>query len=711
MAQLPPWIAIPRTDLEAHGEFRLPVSFRVLFGASTITLLVLFVGVVWYLPREPEVKSAIVFYALASLLAVMLAYAASVIMTFGDFVQTSPEELRYVRRGGGVTAIPWSRIESIRGRPLLMRVEVRSSGLTRPIRLELQFERIASLLMILAERTFHLRETPLALTTHFRSPTRPKAAIQSPRRTRWSIEPNGLIARGTSLPFSDIVDVRIAQLGTTIQPRLGVVAHLRKGTSIPLHLGVRRILEHYQDFRLAHRDWVAQSETAPIEPIQILRPPPTSGARRWIAMLVPFAIALAVGVGSAVLRNSDRILEHRRKSEERATVIQAVELFQAHRHAELIELAEAHFIDHKASVDNLVLLHLQALSYHQLKRSKEAIQVYETAIPVVRALDNVHAERWGRLFYEVAALYDADGDTRRAVITLEEGLRLRPVSGLHRALLAAWYQDLGNNERADSLFREVLDATPEGSEPHAVAVRRLALGSDLEPEATESNKLLPRAELTRQMAIALLPINDVDHRIDLTAICLVLEAKLWIPCAVHPGLHLPEEQVLNAERNQYDAERVLKAMHAVAPQIEGGFRGSNGIFVLGVTARDLYLGNGNFVFSASNTPARVGVLSSYRLLGDLPRYWDPEALAGRRIAIQALSTVGTGLGIDRPVSDHCPLAYPNGLEAFLRKRSRLCASTQEARDAILDRLGGERIHPDSRRIAAVEFVHRLYLLD
>ena len=81
------------------------------------------------------------------------------------------------------------------------------------------------------------------------------------------------------------------------------------------------------------------------------------------------------------------------------------------------------------------------------------------------------------------------------------------------------------------------------------------------------------------------------------------------------------------------------------------------------------------------------------------------------MSIQAISAVGTGLGFQRPMSDHCPLAYPNGVEAFVLKRGQLCASEVRDRDAFLARLGAERMQHDAVRAAAVARTRHAYLLD
>jgi predicted Zn-dependent protease len=411
-------------------------------------------------------------------------------------------------------------------------------------------------------------------------------------------------------------------------------------------------------------------------------------------------------IAAAGLRNPENVTRLWRGEPDGRAIERAFPLFRAHRYPEVVALAEKHFGRREPAPDNLLLLRFQAASYHKLGRAGDAIRTYETALPVVRGLDNVQAEGFAPILYELAMLKDAGGDTRGAVPILEEGLRLRPASAMHRALLAAWYQDTGDGERARELFRELLDAVPPGSEPHAVAARRLALASPATGEPAA------RAELTQRAAIALVPLGELDPRIDPAGICLVLEAQLWLPCVALPPQQFPDELGFDPERNQWRAGQVLAALHAARPAIARGFRvPAEWVFVLGVTSLDLFDGDANFLFASSSREARVAVVSSYRTLEELPRYFAPEALAGRRLSIQALSAVGTGLGFERPVSQHCPLAYPNGIEAFVLQRGALCDGTVRERDALLATLGGERMHHDAVRAAAVAQTTHAYLIE
>jgi predicted Zn-dependent protease len=697
MGRLPPWVEIPRTDLAPEGVYRLPIAFRLALGLCALFTLALFVGALWTALYDSPIESRVSMFVVAAIFGLFLACLLPIVARFWDRIETTPEELRCVRPWGEPVAVQWSRVESLRGRPMLQRIEVGSSGLRRPIRLELQLQGIEALLMFVAERTLHLVNPGVSPET------------RTPRGGVWLIEADGVASPANRINFADVADLRILRLAAGQRLQLAVAAQLRQGSWALLAVGVEGILDLYQRARRAHRDWLVRSGAAAPPPIAELQPQRGFGVRRWLALLIPSATAIALGVVSGVLRNPEtwRGADH----SEQALIGRSWDLFRTHRYADVVELAEKHFADHDPSPANLPMLHLQAVSFRKLERRDEAIQTYEKGVPVVRTLDSVHAEPYGIFFYELAALYDAAGDIRHAIATLEEGLKLRPGSAMHRALLAAWYQDVGDAEQAQSLFHEVLETVPEGSEPYAVSARRLASGWAVNPRSHLDLEPLA-AELTPHMAIAVVPLNDVDSRIDIAGICLVLEAELWIPCGVVKPSRFPEALLLDSKRNQYRATRVLAALHSTEASITRAFREpEGGVFVLGVISHDLYDGDSNFVFSASRSDWGVGVISSYRLLEDLPRYWNPAALAGRRLSIQAISAVGTGLGFERPMGENCPLAYPNGVEAFVLKRGELCASEVRSRDAFLARFGDQRMHHDTVRSAAVTRARHAYLLD
>ena len=107
----------------------------------------------------------------------------------------------------------------------------------------------------------------------------------------------------------------------------------------------------------------------------------------------------------------------------------------------------------------------------------------------------------------------------------------------------------------------------------------------------------------------------------------------------------------------------------------------------------------------------MGVLSASRLTTDIPDYYEPEIVATRRVALQALSTTGSMLGFTRPTDAECPLAYPESFREFQHKRLRLCPSDEQQRDQLLRRRGGTPDRFGRSRNDMIARVYRTYFIE
>jgi len=686
-------LSIPRTDCGPEGRFQFGSGFRLpLLVAGPLMLGGAAVCAALAIDRGASNRDqAAVLGAFAIFLALVGGYLLSVLASLWDRVETSVDGLRYVSRWRGAVSVSWSMIDAIRFRPVLQRFEVHAQGRTKPIRLEIQLERIEELVMILAERTFHLRDTA----------TRVDGDARAGRQ--FEVDEAGVSADRLRIAFEDIADVRVLRVEGAQVRSLRLAAQLRDGSWADLHRGSTGLIERYQQVRQAHVAWLERHNVAVPEP-RLRVPPPAKPA--VVRLLLSLGLAVLLGVLSGLLRSPGGVARLWHGASERAMVARAVDRFRTSHYADVVALAERHFDDHEPSPENLLLLSLQAQSYEKLGRPDEAITAYERGLPVVRALGAVRAEPYAPMLYQLAILYDARGETRRALPILEEGLRIRPRSAIHRALLAVFHEDLGSRERAVELYRDVLESEPRGSEAYAVARARLTRLGVAPGERPRGAPELTRIELTGAFVVVLVPLNEVDSRLDLAATCFVLEAEINVRCRVASTLRIPEHEILDTDRGQYDAAKVLPRLaRSPAPIGPREFR-------LAVTSHDLFANDSHFLFSASSGPAgRVGVLSSHRLADPLPRYWPAQALLGRRVAIEAVANVGTGLGLPRPTSPRCPLAYPDGLEAVLQKSARLCRSSRDARNELLRALGGARRRIGPERAAAIEAVYADYLLE
>lgn len=664
----------------APERFSFSNGTRWSTGFGTVLLLGL-LGLLLFQQHEKPAGGAAeaVAWAVAGVLALLIGYLLAVLTRLWNRIEVSPVGLRSVSPWRGTTELAWPRVASIEFRLIRKRFDVCSRDGRTTIRVEVQLRRVDELLTLVADRVPDLPATP--------------------RATEVPVGPDGVVIDGATVPLGQIAQIRVVSVAPNRIEGLVVGVQLASGEWLAVHSGPRGLLETYQ--RL-HKAWKREVERAAIE-----LPPAVPGAgpprpSTWKPLAFRFAVLLLFFVGSVLIRRPDIVPWLHAGSSDRVAVTRANALFRAAHYEEVAELAEHHYASHDVTPENLPLLVRQAISYRRLGRSEAAIAAFEAGLPALRSLDEVSAEPYGQMLYDLAQLYDDVGSSEQAAEVLREGLRLRPSSSMHRALLASLDESLAEMDLARAEFLEIIESAPSGSEARVVAERRLAR---LDGKPWPAAATAPEPQLTRAVQLAIIPVEPLDARLDLDELCLVLEEMLWLPCRVMPAQVVPDEKFRDEERNQFRAEKILGVL------VETRRRFQSDVVQLAVVSRDMFSDDNNFVFSSARYQERIAVLSTYRLLESLPSYWPADALAGRRVAIQAISAVAGALGLARPTGAQCPTAYPNGLESFLLKRAELCASTIRSRDALLERLGGERIQQDSVRQAATRRALRHYLID
>jgi predicted Zn-dependent protease len=377
-------------------------------------------------------------------------------------------------------------------------------------------------------------------------------------------------------------------------------------------------------------------------------------------------------------------------------------MFRAGRYAELVDNTRGCEPGVVLDAERVNRVMLRAISLRRLGRPEEAIVDFDCTVEVVRAFDNVDAAQYGELFYELAELYGEQGDIERALQIVDEGLRIRPRSPTHQILAAYWHETLGRLDEARMRYREVLPTLPPDSEGNVVVTARLGRLDRRSPAAiaspgTQAIRLTPH--------VLLVPLNDSDSRVNLRDLCVLIEHRLQLRCSVVAPLTIPDHALRTGERLQYDAERVLGVLgQARLPD-------DHEVFVLALTSRDIFAGDAQYLFSLQDPSRRMALVSSYRLLERLPPYWDPKVLATRRLLIQVLSAIGNGLGLARPRSPQCPLAYPNSVAEFVGKSTRLCESTQTQWRQMREQIGGREARFDQQRLETLGRVLNEYLIE
>jgi predicted Zn-dependent protease len=316
--------------------------------------------------------------------------------------------------------------------------------------------------------------------------------------------------------------------------------------------------------------------------------------------------------------------------------------------------------------------------------------------------NNVTQRRFVPVYFRLAQILRQQRQLDNAVTQVEAGLRFAPQDVEGQILLGQLLTENGDQVRALKHYRNQLTSSlPVAEERAVIGIKadRLATGhpgTSITPPDFSSAPIYPG------LAIGIVAVNHVPAEVSLSDICVILESSWLIHCEVLPPLTIPDAAILNETRGQYDADLMLKE---VERRRSSDTRGPS--HVLAITGRDIFAPQTSYVFSwqRPNEAGAVGVLSASRFTAGIPDYYEPEILATRRVALQALSTTGSMFGFTRPTDPACPLAYPESFREFQHKRLRLCPSDEQQRDQLLGRRGGT---PDRFGRSRSDVIARIY---
>ncbi len=688
-------LLIPRRDKPINQDFFVPIGIKAVVLTALAIVVAISIGSFWAAANEDTTVKSILMGALGILLIPIAYYLFQTALRLWNRFHVSDTGLTVTGPFSLMISVSWEEVIEIRHRPALKRFDLSWRGIDKSILIEEQVGNFCDLLTLIAERTFHLLRDDQPIPSRERTSSR-----FSRRNKQWLVIGEDSITLGTiTHRYEDIANIEFKQGGGQQLP-LVLLITTQYGNALVVPLHGKDPVATYQRLRRAHLDYLDRNQLTPpaAPPVMPTRP----GSVIW-RMIGSVGVSVVIFVVYAFVRNPDLIQRISDGKDSRRSK-QVVELFRAGRYDEVVELGGRQLDGRDVDERTLNTAILRGVSLQRLGRNEEAIRDFEAGLPALRALDNVQAERYGELLYNLAELYGEGGEIQRALETVEEGLRIRPQSTTHQLLAAYWYELLGDQNIAQARYGEILPTLAAGSEGHVVTMERLAALA--QRNSAQSAHPVQREQVVHiSRRIVLVPINQIDDRIDLSDTCLLLESKLELPCSVNSLVEIPEERITVGGRTLYHADRIASLLyHSRRPDSEN-------VFVIGVTSHDIYAGDANFLFSAQYPDWHVAVVSSYRLTEHLPAYWDADVLATRRLLIQLLSAVGTGFGLDRPTSPHCPLAYPNGVEAFMNKSDRLCASTRTQWRNTLTALEGRRVHFDGARLAELAKAQRKYLVE
>lgn len=430
----------------------------------------------------------------------------------------------------------------------------------------------------------------------------------------------------------------------------------------------------------------------------------------YVFGIAPAAAQPAPGVPSrgprpdAPSETSRALTEEEIRQQELGEVIM---LYRTGQHTAVIERVEK-VAPRQPQAPRVLLLLVAAESRLALGQTDEALRSFETALSLARSLNNVEQRRFAWAHFRTAGLLREQKRFDAAIARLESGLQLEPQNVLQQILLGELYRERGDPHRALRQFRDLAGSSLPTNEERAVLRVKIARLVPSQKGVSETPPDMRSARIHPDVSIGLVALNQLPASVVLPDLCVVLESKWLIRCEVLPPLTIPDDDILVVERGQYDGERVLEALKHRLPVPTRPLK-----YVVAIAGRDLFGPQTNYVFSwqQRGQEAGLGVLSAYRFTTGIPDFYEPHMVAMRRLAIQALSTTGSMLGFSRSTLPDCPMAYPHDFREFQQKRSKLCESTVQERDALLTQRGGAAVPFGTARSADVGRVYRAYALE
>lgn len=370
------------------------------------------------------------------------------------------------------------------------------------------------------------------------------------------------------------------------------------------------------------------------------------------------------------------------------------------RSAEAAEFAEDHLDGRHVGRWTLPLAIAWGEALAEIGETQRAIRVLARARHVIGRLPPDAGPKFSGALFHLARLHESVGDLDEALSVLDGAIAIDPWPGA-RLNAAHLRERLGDVERAKAEYRELADSQPLGTEVQVVARARLgALG---EAQAfSPPSRWLRYERMFSGRSIRLVALNELDPRVELSHLCVVLATRFYLTCEVGEPLRVPDDELGVDVGGVYDAYRILGVLreHLEAPET---------VFLVAVTSANMRSSERKYPYSFHG-PGSVAVVSTRWILEPLATYWDPQVLATRRVLIQTMTAVGVSHGLPPADDPACVMAIPSGEREFMAKGTRLCPATEREWKKLFT--GVFRNQPFVRgQLAAIDWVYGHYLVE
>jgi predicted Zn-dependent protease/predicted negative regulator of RcsB-dependent stress response len=422
------------------------------------------------------------------------------------------------------------------------------------------------------------------------------------------------------------------------------------------------------------------------------------------------SIGAVIVAGSLVASPACNAVTAFQEAIERRTIGEIERLYDAEQYEAVIQRSREFVAQRPQTLESASVLMFKAESEHELGRFDTAINDYQSALVIIeKTVNNVNQRRYASAYFRLGAMLQERQRIDAAIATVEAGLRLTPQYVAGQIQLGDMLATRGDRDRALHLYRSILASPLPVSEERVVLNIKIDRLTPGEPGASIRPADMSGASFYPNLSIGLIQLNGVRKEVHLVDVCMILEVSWRIRCEVLEPFTIAESKIFVAGRGQYDADRILDELRRRWPESSS----RQHAYLVAVTDRDIFGPNTSFVFSWQGAGDRggTGVLSTSRFVAEIPPYYEPEIIATRRVAVQALSTTGRMMRFTRPTDPECPLAYPESFREFQQKRLQLCDSDVLQRDQLLARLGGAPVPLGHERSDAYMRLRRQYFIE